>query len=236
MNIEQLRRDKEKVLASLVTVNGQVITKTGCNIHIPRVFEDMGLIKLGAEIFVLGMLAVTINDTTVADMNVPALIKISPTSFNTYVHNETEYYDFFFEPGSVVFASTTIVMDDTMVYWVYQIFAKKVIIPWYKEYHSVSLAYANSKKYTGVEVGATPQAYEIVSVFVARDPDDLTKQYRYVPLEKRTKPPVYISVSSVSYGATNTMAKLIGSRFEEGVQSALLNPSVRSEKIEDMLR
>ena len=54
--------------------------------------------------------------------------------------------------------------------------------------------------------------------------------------EVLSRPPALIPFRSVTYGATNTTAKLMGAYFDEGLTSALVNPSQRTEKIEELLR
>ncbi|MNJ68815.1 hypothetical protein D3C77_650980 [compost metagenome] len=52
----------------------------------------------------------------------------------------------------------------------------------------------------------------------------------------RYTPPTIIPLRNVSYGATNTIAKLTGSRFDEGMTSAIVNPGDRVERTEMVLR
>lgn len=80
---------------------------------------------------------------------------------------------------------------------------------------------------------------ELIAAAIARSDDDLRVYYRQVVQsyeEISLSPPRYIPLRNISYGATNTIAKISGSRFDEGMTSALTNPSDRVERTEAMLR
>jgi hypothetical protein len=50
------------------------------------------------------------------------------------------------------------------------------------------------------------------------------------------KPPEIIALRSVQDGASNTTAKLMGAYLDEGINSALVDPAERLERVEDLLR
>ena len=52
----------------------------------------------------------------------------------------------------------------------------------------------------------------------------------------RKNPPAYIALKNLTYAATNTVARIGGSFFGDGLVSALTNPSERVERIESILR
>ena len=49
-------------------------------------------------------------------------------------------------------------------------------------------------------------------------------------------PPVFIPISSIEFGATNTLNKLGGNYFDKGVASALVTPTESVELIEIIIR
>ncbi len=79
----------------------------------------------------------------------------------------------------------------------------------------------------------------MVIATMSRDPEDRTKYYRHEIQsldEIKTNPPAFIPFSDVTFNATNTVSKFIGAYFDVGVNSALVIPSKRVEKIESILR
>ena len=88
-------------------------------------------------------------------------------------------------------------------------------------------------------MGSTPAVLEIIVSTICRDSNDLRRYYRQVVETKEEisqNPPALIPLRNVSYGATNTIAKITGSRFDEGMTSAIVSPGDRVERTEKILR
>jgi hypothetical protein len=130
-------------------------------------------------------------------------------------------------------------MDNRLLYNVYNEFIAKGSIPWFFNYRDLGGLFEHSGKYSGTVLGANHIIHEMVAATISRDPDKLNNQYRHrlnsLSDLEGTKPTV-IKLNSVAYNATNTTAKLIGAYYEEGVVSALINPSTTAEPIESILR
>ena len=84
-----------------------------------------------------------------------------------------------------------------------------------------------------------PEVMELIASMVSRNQKNRLEYYRHTIQnrdELKTNPPLFVALRSVSDSATNTTNKLGGSYFEEGLTSALVNPTERVERIEDLLR
>ena len=49
-------------------------------------------------------------------------------------------------------------------------------------------------------------------------------------------PSVILPLKSIAYGLSNTTSRLMGNYLNDGMNSALVNPSTQNESIEDLLR
>lgn len=237
MDIPNLKRDASYVKGTLEQLGDKVVTRTGCKIHIPVHYQESSLLQIGAENYILGIFVLIVDDRTYAVNSAITMLRIDPTFMTTVKYDNTDYYEFYFEPGSVVFDNTKTVVNDVVAYYVYDEFVAKGRIPWYMTYDDMGKLFASSSRYAGISIGANRAVMEMLVSSIARNPKDLTQYYRHYTNETAEPiEPAWIPGSSVIYGATNTTAKTIGSYFDLAVVSALNNPSTRNERIEDILR
>lgn len=239
MDHTQLKRVPSVAPSDLKLVgNERYITQKGCQLLIPARYREAGLTKIGAETYTLGMLAYVVGNQY-SVMRIPAMFRTEPSQINTVTIDEKSYLEFMYEPGDTVIANKDIVQDDALLYEVYDEYFAKGHVPWFFNYYDVGRIFSEAPYYTGVRLGANHAVLEMLAATICRAPDKPTQFYRQF-VERRddvvTKPPFVIKLSSVTYGATNTTAKLIGAYFDEGMTSALVNPSDKVEPIEDLLR
>jgi len=240
MDVSKLIRDPKRIHADLVITPDQRITTTaGCKIHIPANWPEHKLAKLGTEIFILGIYALIIEDKYYGVSRAPTMLQIEPDSTQTIKIEDEEYLEFSFAPKSTVAVTTDVLMDNRILYNIYNEFIAKGSIPWYFTYRDLGGLFEYSAKYSGTMLGANHIIHEMVAATISRNPKKLNEQYRHsiaTLSDLDAIKPTVVKLNSVSYGATNTTAKLIGSYFEDGVSSALVNPSTQVEPIESILR
>lgn len=237
---KKLKRDPAKVRAVLQKTKGDTfVTTKACRLYIPRGFEEKQLAHVGSEVYVLGIFALVLEDNTYAVSLTNAMMRIEPATINTVQIDGEEYYEFVFEPGDTVFANTNLVKNDTMPYHINDQIIAKGRIPWYLSYEDIGSLFDSARKYAGVSLGANDSVLEMIASAIARSPKDPRTYYRQFVKTKdeiHTKPPIFIAFKNISYGATNTTAKLMGSYFETSLTSALVHPSEKVEDIEEILR
>ena len=240
MNPKKLIRDPSKVLASLKELpDNRLVTTKGCKIYIPVRYAERGLAQIGIETYIVGIYAITVDDTYYGVSIVNAMTRIEPTSTIKIMVDDEEYYEFSFDPGSTVMSSTLLVKRDTLTYNIYDEIISKGRVPWYMNYIDLSKLFETAKYHAGANIGQNQEVVELIVSMIARNPDNRHEYYRHSikSLDDVTlKPPAVIPLKSVIYGATNTTNKLAGSYFHEGLVSALNTPSDRVERIEDLLR
>lgn len=239
MNISGLKRNPKAIHSILVHRNdGTVKVTAPCSVHIPKRYTTRELATVGNEVSIVGMFGiVTGNNYGVCRIN--AMVNIKPTSINTIIIDDTEYLEFQFEAGDTLLTNVNLVKRDTLVYRIYDEIVAKGNTPWYMSYQDLGQLFDTASSFGGANLGANHAILEMITASRARNPNDRTKYYRHT-LNKATQldttPPVMIALKSVQDGATNTTAKLIGAYMDEGINSALVDPSERSEKIEELLR
>jgi hypothetical protein len=182
---------------------------------------------------------ITANDKYYGVSLAIAKMRITPTSINTVVLDGVQHYEFYFAPGSVICPDLELPKDDALAYWIYDMLVAGGKVPVYFNYMDLGKLWIEAEYHVGLKLGANMAVMPMVVATMSRDPDDLTKYYRQKIQsldEINANPPVFIPFSDVTFNATNTVSKFIGSYFGLGVNSALVNPSERVEKIEMILR
>ena len=232
-------RDASKVHQDLVEQkDGSVVTKKGCKIYIPARFTERGLAAAGTVVNTVSIYAIAVGNYYGVSV-APITVGLSPSSTTVVTFDEDDYLEFSFDPGSVVFPSTELVQNDTLLYKIFDEIIAMGYCPWYVGYEDMGKLFTESAYYAGPALGSNNSVLELIASSVARDPDNLNQYYRQglKSLEQvKSKPPEFIALRNIQLGATNTTAKLLGAYFDEGLTAALVNPSTRNERVEDLLR
>ncbi len=233
-------RDPKKVQAALVLQpDDSIITTRDVKIYIPARFIEKKLASVGNETKSVGIFAVVVDDKYYAVNRVDAMMRLTPTTTATVKFDGESYLEFRFAPGSTVYADRKLVRDDGLVYQIFNEMISKGRVPWYLNYEDLGKLFETAESHANVRFGAIHAILEMFAAAIARDPNDRTKFYRHVYEEINGKPktlPTVIPFVSITFGTTNTTSRLMGSYVDEGMNSALVNPSTRNEDMEDMLR
>lgn len=240
MNVDALVRDPVRIRAAIKKLpDKSLIALQDIKIQCPARFAERGLAEIGAEIRVTGHIAYIVEDKFYAISLVNAMIQFTPTETNRIKIDGDDYLEFFFEKGATISPSAMLVKVDTLTYRVYDEILSKGNIPWYLDYLDLGKIFNSASKHAGAKVGSNQEVIELIVSLIARDPNKREVYYRSIVqslTDINSKPPAFVPLRSVQYGATNTTNKLAGSRFSDGVVSALVSPAERTERIEKILR
>lgn len=241
MDPKKLVRDAKKVHAVLKELeDGRLITTKGCTIYTPAAYTEAGLASVGIETWIIGIYAIMADDDKHYGISmVNAMMRIDPTTTLKVDIEGEQFYQFVFEPGATVCADTMLVKADTITFRIYDEIVAKGRVPWFLAYDDLGKLFQTASYHAGASVGQQREVTELLISMIARDSKDRTKYYRSTvrsPADAVLRPPVYIPLRSVVYQATDTTTKLMGSYFPDALQSALVTPSERVERIEALLR
>lgn len=239
MDLSTLKRDPAKVRAACRVVGDQVIAVRQVKIVIPERFVEKQLAHIGAETFSVGIYAMVVDDRYYAVSRINARIQLQPSSINTVKFGDDTYLELIFDPGSVIIVSRQLVVADELIYQIFDEFISKGNVPWYIDYDDLARLFETSDHHAGVRLASRHAILAMISAAITRSRKDRTRYYRHViqsqdDLAKREY--AVIPLRSVSYGTTNTTSRLIGSYWNDGLTSALVNPSTKQEQIEELLR
>lgn len=235
-----LERNGDRVKAHLRELPDEsLVAAKAIKLIVPARFDEHSLAEVGIETYICGIVMYVVEDKYYALSKINAMIRITPTSTSKRTIDDVEFYEFYFEPGSVVTPSLNLVRTDTLVYKIFDELFSKGRVPSYMSYNDMAGIFDSSRKHANANVGANHEVTEMLVSLIARNPNDRTQYYRqFVQSEADLvkNPPIWTSLYSVTDAATNTLNKLAGSYFHEGVVSALNSPAERTERLEDLLR
>jgi hypothetical protein len=232
-------RDAKKVYATLVRRDGLVLNTRPVKIYVPERYKEKGLAVIESETFIVGIFAMVVDDKYYAVSKINAMMRIKPTTISTVKFDGTTYLEFYFEPGSVVLATTSLVKSDTLVYHIFNYFYSNGAIPWFLAYDDVGTLMESAERHAGVRLTKHHSIVEMFAAAITRDPQNRTRYYRHTLSEASQlpeEPPAFIALRNITLGANNTTARLGGSHWADGLTSALANPSRKLEKLEQLLR
>lgn len=240
MDPTRLTRDASKVHAALrTTADKAVVALKPVKIYIPERYLEKNLASVGAITSIVGIFAITVDDKYYGVSTTNAMLQITPSATATVKLDGETYLEFSFEAGSTVFKTVDLLRNDVLVYYIFDMFIAKGRIPWYLNYYDVLELFSTADRFAGVRLGPSHAILEMIASAIARDPSDRTKFYRHTVKtndEVLKRPPAIVALRSIGLGATNTTARLMGAYWNEGLTSALVNPSDRVENIEELLR
>lgn len=240
MNPTSLIRDAARVHACIVELpTGALVAKSPVKIYVPKRFEDKRLAIIGSEVQISGIYAMVTEDGFYAVSKALAMMYIKPTSTTLVDVAGDACYEFSFDKGSTVVESVDLVKKSGICYQVYDEIIAKGNIPWFFSGEDVATLFLTSQYHAGVKLSVNNAPMEIIAAAISRDPNDPKNYYRFriKSIDEQYKiPPRFIAFRNVIYGATNTTARLMGSYFDDGLMSALVNPSEQTENVENFLR
>ena len=120
MDITKLIRNAEKAHAAIKELDdGSLVAVKECKIYVPLRFTECGLAFVGLEKRIVGIYAIVVDNVFYGVSNICALMEITPTSTTKVMVDDEEYYEFTFEPGSVITPNVNLIKTDTLVYRIY---------------------------------------------------------------------------------------------------------------------
>lgn len=234
-----LIRDAGKVLSQLSDLPGQpVIAKSPVTLQFPVRFKEIDLAQIGTESFVFGLFAIIVGDSY-ALCNVNAYLELGPASVEIVTIDETSYYQFHYQKGDIVFKTKELVARANLIYKAIEEFVFKGKIPWYVGYEDMGKLFDTAEKHAKTSAKILPSVVEFMAAYIGRDKTNRIKYIRETGKDYKDftqAKMAWVPMRSVYWSAPGTVNKLAGAYFSDGIVSALVNPSERTEKIESILR
>lgn len=226
---KQLKRMPDKSLVALDTLK----------IIIPSKYIDkqMAFIE-GREKYITGIFA-AIAGNKYAVFMVPNMVHVNPDDIDRVVWNDVEYIVMTVDKGSDFIVTSEVVVQDTLIYYIYDTYVDGGLDAWFLNYQDRLKMFDNTDKYAAFRLGSNHAVMRLLVAKTCRVPEDRGQLFRTIlnAQEKVDKlQPSIVPFKSVIFGPKTTSASLSGAYFDVGQQTRLVNPSVKSDTLERILR
>lgn len=201
-------------------------------IHIPTRYENYGLLSHEGSLHALGIFEMKINDTESGGFCLPARIQTTPTETYTTTVDEVSYLVATYKKHDVFIENMTIIKNDALGYILWNEFISLGNLPKFITYDNIGTLFDLIGQVCGINFGVNHAVFEMIYAHLFRDPDDITKEYR---LSKMDKDPIFIELRNVSYGPDTTTSKMLGSYWNDGINSSLVNASDKVSELDHTL-
>lgn len=238
--MSKYKRNPDLVKSMLVkNKSNQIFCKVDCKIQVPVRYSAVDLGQVGLDTYILGLFPIILDSGDYTVCNVNAFVELNPSKVSTVTIDDVEYHEFFFEKETVIIKNTSLVKRESLMYSMFSEFIFKGKIPWFVEYNDLGKLFDTADSHAGSKINKNLEVIEFIASLITRSKNDRSKYIRNTAklysdftLDKLA----YVPLSSIFYSVTNTVNKLSGSYFNDGVTSALVNPTTNVEKIEKILR
>lgn len=237
MDISKLKHNPEKIQESLFeNENHELLTKTGCTIYIPAGYVSKGLAIISNEISILTTFIMVLDDNSYGVSTATAMAKISPDVIDTIEIEGDDYYQFTFNPGSVVMKTTLLIKNKKITNYILDFFVDYGHCPWFINYLNLAEQLWQTKYFNDLTLGTTQAVRDVLVSVVARDKKDVKKVYRHTLTsnEQLRMLPQYIPLRNISLNTTSNLARLNGSELKRGIRASLLAEETKVEPLEDL--
>ena len=237
--LSEYKRDPEAIKAAIVKdSSGAYITKKECSIYIPKRYVDRGLILLGEENYFVGVFAIVVEKSYSVSM-VNAMINIGNPQLSVVTIDEMEYYKADFDKNTIIFKKNKVLTNNKIPFKLFNDMLSRGYVPFYFNYDDLGALLNTSKRYASVGFTENVSVLQLIVSLLSRTGGTTDKFYRqaissYDDIYK--KPPQFVALYNVNYSASNTLSKMTGSYFNDGIVSSLITPTKKMERIEEILR
>lgn len=237
MDVSSLKRDAASVMKAIQETDGSYISKKDMKVYAPTRYITKGLGEVGATTRIFGFFAVVVDDVYMV-VNANALMVSDPDSTTVVDIDGVDYYEYSYSAGSKLVANRDLVMVDTIVYYIFDMFIGRAKIPWFANIKDIAKLFITAKKYAGASIYDSNVVVEMILSQLVRVRSDKSKFYRLTGKSVNDPNPNdydIVPLRSPLYGSTNTTSALIGANYETSLTTAINNPSETVEPLEKLL-
>jgi hypothetical protein len=227
----QMIRDPKQIAQHLTNREGAFFTDQPLAIEFPAWYMTKGLYRNENIHYLYGVFAIVMGKHYAVSL-IPTVVSTSPISVKEIEREDGTYIQLLYAAGSKVLQSNKAIMQPFMAYDFFDGFFLQAKVPWYIDYEDLCTLMDNTVSYGGTNLGINQTSNELLSSFIARDPQDKRKFFRTSPKGK----PAFVDLMDVRYSSLSTVNKLAGNYFNESLVSALVHKEKSPTTLEKHVR
>jgi len=203
------------------------------HVYIPMRYEVYQLLDISDTVTTLGIVDLVINNTYRAGLALLSSIEIDPDEISYLTVDSYSYVVLTLTKGSRFICRTDIVKDKSIVYAMFMEFITRGKWLHIFDYDAIAGLFDQAKAMCDASFPVDHAILEVIYSHLARDPKNISVQYRHTDMSGDFE---MIPLRSVSYATTSTTSRLMGSYFNDALNAALVSPNEEHHPFEDLLR
>ena len=237
LNVSGLKRNPDIIKSKLKKIGKSLIANENLKVIFPERFVDKDLAIIGSTVRVVGIYIIVDDDGNYAVSNMPVFIELTPNSTSNIEIEGTINRILYFEKGMSYIENTDLMVDSRFLYDLFDDIYIKGNVPWFLDYEDVINIFSLTSKYSGSDIGDDPLSLEIITSIISRSKSDRKQYFRNsLGNTKSNSKPSYTGLMNIYYTFDNTVSKLVGSYYTQGITSAIIEKETEPTRIEEILR
>jgi len=237
MDVSVLKRDPVAGAKWLKASGDQYVATVDLDVYLPKSWMSGALANAGETITSLAVFAIVVGNKYVSSVSCCNLNFVPDTTSEIMI-DDVPYLELHYEKGSAITTTSESVKNAPILFNIYDEFTAKGKKPWYIDGIDEARMMDTASYHAGATPGANRAILEMMVASRYRMAGDRSKYYKEgfkTQKEYDAAIPDVIPARSVTYGATNTSARLMGSYTSDAMNASLVNPSENLESIEELL-
>lgn len=209
-----------------------IFTGDTCIVRILEKFEGLGCLQITDTVKTIGIFDMEVDGVT-SGMLLAANVEMVPSEVTAVEIDGIRYVQCIFRKGDVFLKTTETVVEEKVAFYVWLMYVKYGQMLKAMTYSDQAVFIDKVCATCGISFPVDHVVYEVIFAHLTRAIDDFTVLYRNTDMRGDFR---RINLNEVAHASRSTTARIIGSYFKEGINSALTKPSTSSSMIEDVLR
>ena len=215
----------------LKRVDNHLIAVDDISVMFPVRYENKNLAYITNTVKVLTVFAIVDKYNNYGTVLGTLFMELTPSKIYTMEVDEAPNKVLTFNKGSLFCGNVKLIVASDYLFNVFDEFFIGGRIPWYLTPEQVS------NVYLGGVLGGNILALEILTAIIARSAENKKVFSRQITKSKKDKPAIsYVGLSDIYNSFDNTNSKINGSRYDDGVTSAIINKETKTTKVASLLR
>lgn len=188
-------------------------------IYIPMRYEVYHMLDITETVKTLGVFDMIFDGKYRAGLLMLATIEIDPSEVDTITVGGVKYSVLTLRKGNRFICQTQVIKDQDIIYAVFMEFITRGKWSHIFGYEDVVKLFDHTQELCGSNLPVDHVILEVIYSHLARAKNDIATQFRHTDMSGEF---MMIPLRSVSYATTSTAARLLGSYFNDALNSALL--------------
>jgi hypothetical protein len=198
-----------------------------------RYESTYGVLSVSDEVHTMAIFKMRFDGGEETGFFLPATITMKPSEVETHSDAEGKFYKLIFYKGDVFIKSENVVMNPQLGYVLFREFVFLGKMPDYIGYEQSGFMFNDVENIVGLDFKTNNVVFETIFAHLHRDPSNVMTPYRLTNMKKE---PIMIPLREVQHAATSTSGRIMGSFFDDAINSSVVNQSEDTSEVEDLFR